>query len=441
MEYVIIFYTGGGTITIGAEIRKLRLAVGMTQNELSEGIMNRVGLNRIEMGKSVPTIEQSQKLASRLGIPVTSFIVVSPIENDIHKVAFAEQNVYSCLYNEGRYEELIESTNDICNHRSCSFSLLFYRGMSLYNSNRISEAHTVLTKYSIHYEKCLTDYKSIRTFEYATAQNSIGKFHITSMNFLSAELHFKKGIYQLEVHNRTFNKLYYILHSNLIRTLNQANRYIEAKVLIEKIFDHMKGIIFESATASLHQSASVTYKCLKDLDKSHFHLHKAILLYQHDDNNEQAGLCCINQFNIYREQHMWEEAQNYIDNIKLQFSINKQTYHILTLQSVMILINTEQYGEAESRLSEISFIKLRQIDKATYQYLKGIIHLMKNDFLQASKCYSYAESSFIKRKYYFDIDAFAKQYFKITGDPEILNKSQSLDYSSSILHIYLQRIT
>lgn len=53
-------------------IRKLRLELGITQEELCKDLMNRVVLNRIESGKSEPSIRQLLIIAERLATDVNS---------------------------------------------------------------------------------------------------------------------------------------------------------------------------------------------------------------------------------------------------------------------------------------------------------------------------------------------------------------------------------
>lgn len=64
----------------GVRIRELRLAVGLTQEDLADHCgLYRSYMSRIETGKTNPTLTMIHALAQSLGVPVAA-LFVAPVE-------------------------------------------------------------------------------------------------------------------------------------------------------------------------------------------------------------------------------------------------------------------------------------------------------------------------------------------------------------------------
>jgi len=72
---------------LGARIREIRKARGLTQEQLAEIIdVEQKHVSRIESGKNYPSIDRLEKIAAALNVPLMGFFDFLHLEDD-HEVA------------------------------------------------------------------------------------------------------------------------------------------------------------------------------------------------------------------------------------------------------------------------------------------------------------------------------------------------------------------
>ena len=75
------------TMDIAEQIKKIRKEKGLSQQELADKLsMNRVQYNRIETGKSDPTMNILQRIATVLDINVVEFFEAKNNDTEVHTV-------------------------------------------------------------------------------------------------------------------------------------------------------------------------------------------------------------------------------------------------------------------------------------------------------------------------------------------------------------------
>jgi transcriptional regulator with XRE-family HTH domain len=68
---------------LGARIREIRKARGLTQEQLAEMVdIEQKHVSRIELGKNYPTIDRLERIAAALKVPLISFFDFLHLEND-----------------------------------------------------------------------------------------------------------------------------------------------------------------------------------------------------------------------------------------------------------------------------------------------------------------------------------------------------------------------
>jgi transcriptional regulator with XRE-family HTH domain len=68
---------------LGARIREIRKAHGLTQEQLAEMVdIEQKHVSRIELGKNYPTIDRLEKMATALNVPLISFFDFLHLENN-----------------------------------------------------------------------------------------------------------------------------------------------------------------------------------------------------------------------------------------------------------------------------------------------------------------------------------------------------------------------
>lgn len=78
-------------LAIGRRLRSIRLASGLTQAELSAGLGTKAWISALENGLVYPSLPSLYRLAERLGVEVTSFLVDSAVDPAIEVRAEARR--------------------------------------------------------------------------------------------------------------------------------------------------------------------------------------------------------------------------------------------------------------------------------------------------------------------------------------------------------------
>ena len=78
-------------LAIGRRLRTIRLASGLTQAELSAGLGTKAWISALENGLVYPSLPSLYRLAERLGVDVTSFLVDSAVDPAIEARAEARR--------------------------------------------------------------------------------------------------------------------------------------------------------------------------------------------------------------------------------------------------------------------------------------------------------------------------------------------------------------
>lgn len=70
-------------VLLGARIREIRKARGLTQEQLAEMIdVEQKHVSRIESGKNYPTIDRLEKMAAALNVPLMGFFEFMHLQDD-----------------------------------------------------------------------------------------------------------------------------------------------------------------------------------------------------------------------------------------------------------------------------------------------------------------------------------------------------------------------
>lgn len=79
---------------LGARIREIRKARGLTQEQLAELVdVEQKHVSRIELGKNYPTIGRLEKMATALKVPLISFFDFLHLENDAESARDIEEMI------------------------------------------------------------------------------------------------------------------------------------------------------------------------------------------------------------------------------------------------------------------------------------------------------------------------------------------------------------
>lgn len=415
---------------IGLNIKKLRVGLNMTQAELAGDVINRSVLNRIESCKADPSVSQLLYLAKKLNSNIDRLIFGTTQNELILPNNTFEDTILSSLYNSNNFQDIItfyHNNKDLVNSTK-GFLTNFYIGMSYISTGKDAQSIPFFLKFCRKYEFSTLKDKSANVIEYARAKNALSQSLFFCKRIDEIEKHLIQANTQLIKFGKTYHHEYLTINQNLIRYYNLCEESENAQNIIKRVLNPKSMIIHKDTTAATHQSASVTYRDLKQFDQSHYHLDLAILLYRYAGNEEKVGLCSISKFNLWMEKGDYSTAIQFIINVRNKFSPEKQMNHVLGLQAAKAHINTMDYENAKKHLATVKYCKLTQMDRATYTFVKGILDYKDGNPTMALKKLNSCESAFLYNKFFYDLKLMNRLRYQITGEQKYLDQNSKFPF-------------
>ena len=152
---------------------------------------------------------------------------------------------------------------------------MFFIGMSYIKTEDDNKGLSKLLKFCICFEKLPAKIKFTYVIEYAIAKNNISRILFFSKKLDKIEKYLKQAKFQLINCEKINHEVYLSVNHNLINYYNFSKQTKKAIKIIENLLSPETMIIHKRITASMHQSASVTYYDLGNFDKAHQHLDSA----------------------------------------------------------------------------------------------------------------------------------------------------------------------
>jgi tetratricopeptide (TPR) repeat protein len=182
---------------IGANIRKARVELGMTQSQLASPEFSVSYISAIEHGKLRPSLKALSVLARRLNVPVTTLLESAPAAGtQVRTVGYSPVSAHeddridvdllqaAVLVQQGAYEEAMQLLSPLASarlapHHAYRFSLL--RGQIHLGQQLLEEAIVDL-------RAAITQAETLKERELAErARNLLGKAYFLSSNYNLAE--------------------------------------------------------------------------------------------------------------------------------------------------------------------------------------------------------------------------------------------------------------
>ncbi|WP_139491808.1 helix-turn-helix domain-containing protein [Brevibacillus dissolubilis] len=214
---------------VGASIRELRKALGLTQKELADQICTQAQISKIEKGQVLPSVEIMYRLAKRLGVDLHYFfgVMETPRLDYVNEVIFQIRQAIRFRDYRQVWEILMrEESNPLFQSKPNKQFILWHKGICLYHLYEDQEqALEVLSSALSHTETTERNY-SEREIEIMV---SIGVIHFAEKQFERATevlLDANKRLGRLpSLQDRTIKLR--ILY-NLAKSLTSSGKYQES---------------------------------------------------------------------------------------------------------------------------------------------------------------------------------------------------------------------
>lgn len=395
---------------IGYQIKTLRKKKKLTQKELADGIMHRCVLIRVEKGIAIPSFVQLQQLSEKLGVSIDYFTEVDASDEIDLPRSFIPHNNLSADVPHPNSQKIIHSFSTGNKQEFKKKHGLLYSyilGIAYWNVKDFATSLRFLKLFISRVEHTSKEIKSKYIIEYSESLNIVARINFFSKKYEQVESYLTKSLRALENHGRQNHVLFWFVSLNLSNYYEEIKNYTQALSSISTIINSENLLIHKSVTPAAHQTASVIYMNLGEMEKAKEHLNKAIHLYQYSNDFQQSGLCVINLLIIMRYEKKFSDALSLIENTLSTISSTEQIYHILSLHRVFILFNSRDFLKIPLELKKINFGKLRAKDRNSYLFLSGIMCFINGEYEKSKKHLQ-------KAKPFFDENNIALDLFFIT---------------------------
>lgn len=423
---------------IGYQIRKIRIEKNITQEQLSIGIINRSVLNRIEIGKTNPSIDQLLLIAKRLDTNVAHFFAPKN-DYELNKSSHIDEHYLVKLWDTSEYQKIINLFLHNSEQLDFNHPLLFYYvGISYIQIDKANAGIIQLKKFIDKYDRFDKIKKHHYVIEYCHATNKVVKTLFYDKKTKSIEKLLLKAKMKLIDNNKENHEIFLSINQNLINYYLFVKEPVEAVKIGERLLCNDNIFIHKRVSAFMHQSVSVAYYDLGDFIKSQEHLESAILLYKYSKHDEHISACIINKSNIFRETINSEEAVNLIEKHLKGISFDSPSSHLLKMQLAIIYTGMHSFKNASTALSYVSYLKLHQSGRATYNFIKGILFFVMDEYEKALAKFDVCERLFEYNKFYFDLKVMNLIKYTITNNHTYLDQNNDYPYSKTTKNVFLQ---
>ncbi|MBA4538629.1 helix-turn-helix domain-containing protein [Bacillus aquiflavi] len=276
---------------IGKKIKELRKVLGLSQEELANGICTQAQISKIEKGDVYPYATTLYLISQRLGVDVNYFFDIGTTPRLDYVQEVYKQLTYT--RRNSNYEEMaqivkLEEKNPLFTQNNKNLQLLlWHKGICEYMLNRDKEKAIKTLEKAILLTKTTEKVWSEREIEVLL---SIGSIYFEEQNYKKAidtYLLAKEHLEQLPFLND--HTIYCRLHYNIARVLTRLHRYNESffhckegiKWCIEKDNLYLLG--------ELYYHIGYNYEIQGHFKKAKQHMKKALVVFelQQDDKYKQ----------------------------------------------------------------------------------------------------------------------------------------------------------
>lgn len=307
---------------IGLRIKQLRKEKGLTQNDLSDGIVSRTYLSQIEKGTVIPSFETLEKLSIKLNCNVEEFYK-TPSNSNFFQLNEAKKDIYSI-------EELLEN-NDYETAREKSENInINLAGLSKIDLGVYFWAQGVINEQR--------DYKLACTFYQKSIEHLKGglkpEYYIRTMNYYGKFL-LNKG--ELPEAFNLLNTAYREILYNHINGIQKVFNFYNLGFGHIKIGEFFSAILFLEEAKVINEKSGLYYKagdislllaaCYRETSKWEEALKenfRSIKIYELQKNYNQIATIYHNIGNLYYDMKKYNDS---FINFEISLDMFRKTDH------------------------------------------------------------------------------------------------------------------
>jgi tetratricopeptide (TPR) repeat protein len=260
-------------LTLGQKIRELRIRKGLTQSELSEGLVTPSMISQIESDKANPSHQLLSSIAEKLETPIEYFL--TDVESQLDKVS--AYYVAHAVMLKGEYQQAIELLSRIKEAPSTQISMADIKYDLAYCYLHLNELDKANDLFDECLEIAITGKDSIRMI---TIMNQLGTVTFKQKNYPIA-IHYWKKAYDLASKAADVDPYLVGEIANGIGIVHsQFGEWEQAKEYFAEAVRLFKGSHNISQIADVYVELAKTYRNIGDFERAMNYSQSASALYQ-----------------------------------------------------------------------------------------------------------------------------------------------------------------
>lgn len=341
---------------VGHKIRELRIKKGLSQKQLSEGIMTVAALSYIENGKNKPTAYNLTQLADRLGVDSTE-LIGSPedlgFNFDVIKMYVRSRNYSGVL---ALVDQL--TMEGLTSHQEALLSI--YKAEAIMHSGSLESAAEILLPLA---ERIKDEFRN-QPGVLVPLLNNLGSYYFLRHDWVNAYVHYREAF--LHAATPEVDTFYYArIVYNLGNTCRLNGFYKESLEYLDHAQTLFRSVYSENDPRAIY-AAALSLKGLGKMDQAKKMISQAIAYFEGQSNFEYLQKARLQYaFDILSSSDLQAALTELVD-VKRSFSLRgDHTMTIFTCAKMMLLEIRSGSLESALRLLSESTTLLAQIEAAS----------------------------------------------------------------------------
>lgn len=417
------------TIFLGEKIKNLRQKKFLSQVALSNKILSRPTLSKIETNKILPSLEQLIYLADQLDVPISYFFSNNTQSNNDCNIL----NTIDELYQNKKYFDIIHIYESI---QDDELIYNYFIGMSYFNIDIYDSASKYLKKFISKYKSQCEKLKSTYVEQVAIALNTLSKILLKNKNYHKALKYLFIADNYLKSYNGKDKKIYFIVNNNIAGIHGMQNEYITSKRHLINFLTNNLDLHYSSVMSSIYINLNIFCFFLKEYEDAINYVKKAIFYYNLNNRNYDELESYFNYLNALRYLHKFKNAIELIDTITSKAESFPEIIEMFKIQKFIIYYNSKEIKKLiEYYNHETLNVKLlRKKSLMDYYYICGYIEYSNSSFKKSHANFLKCEKFLINNKRYLDLSVMYNIFAEILDAEEYKVKAKEykdLYYSST----------
>jgi len=407
------------TIFLGEKIKNLRQKKSLSQLALSNRILSRSTLSKIETNKILPSLEQLIYLADELEVPISYFFDTKSISNhDCDTFKSIDE-----LYQNKKYFDIINFYENGQENEELIY--FYFIGMSYFNIDIYDNASKFLKKFISQYKNQCEKIKSTYSEQVAIALNTLSKILLKNKNYRKALKYLFIADNYLKSYNRKDKKIYFIINNNISVIYGMLNEYLTSKQYLDSFLSNNLDLHYSSVMSSIYINLNICCFFLKEYDNAINYVKKAIFYYNLTDRNYDELESYFNYVNALRYLYKFENAISLIDMVTLKAESFPEIIEMFKIQKFIIYYNSKNIKKLVEyyHCENLNLKLLRKKSLMDYYFICGCVEYYKSDY---KKCHNYflkCEQYLIKKDRFLDLSVIYDIFATILEAEEYTMKS------------------